>query len=402
MYLPDPVCKILSVFKENNIEAYTVGGSVRDSLLLKKPEDFDITTAADPQQVKALFCSNKVIETGIKHGTVTVIMDSLPVEITTYRVEAAYSDRRHPDSVIFSKSLRDDLSRRDFTVNAICYHPEQGFYDPFDGRGDLDKKIIRTVGEAEKRFSEDALRILRALRFSSALGFDIEEKTKKAIFSTKELLKSVSKERVFVEFKKLLCGQSAGAVLKEFFSVLPFAVETLRPFADLDTDFTALDRMEKDEPLLLAAFFISLAKKSDALSLAKETLSLLKSDRKTRGITELIIEEYKNRPSSDLPGIKKFLGRVGEENIERVISLWSGFGVCQKETADRILFQAQGITQRGECYKISHLKIGGEELLSLGIPPKNIGKVLGALLEAVILDRCPNEKSALLDYVKEV
>lgn len=402
MYLPDAVCRILSVFKENNIEAYTVGGSVRDSLLSKKPEDFDITTAAKPQRVIELFKDQRVIETGIKHGTVTVIMDSLPVEITTYRVESAYSDFRHPDSVIFSESIKDDLSRRDFTVNAICYHPEKGFFDPFEGRRDLDLKIIRTVGEPEKRFREDALRILRALRFSAVLGFEIEEKTKKAVFSSKELLKNVSKERVFVELKKLLMGQRAGAVLKEFFCILPFAAETLAPFAESTHDFSVFEKIQGDMPLLLSAFFLSLKKDSGVLSLAGKTLNLLKSDKKTRDKTELIIREFLKRPPKDTVEIKKFLAAAGEENAEAVASLWRAFGVCSKATVEGILNKVEGVIQKGECYKISQLAIGGEDLLSLGVEPKKIGEALNTALEAVIKGRCPNEKSALLDYVKDV
>ena len=208
--LPDYIEDILSLLHLNGYEAYGVGGSIRDSILKIEPYDWDVTTSALPEQVKKVFENFGVIETGIKHGTVTVIMKDKHVEITTYRIDGEYKDGRHPDTVSFTGSLRQDLARRDFTVNAIAYNNEEGLIDPFHGRADIEKKIIRTVGNPEKRFKEDALRILRALRFAGTLGFIIHPDTVRAIRNQYESLLKVSGERKAVELKKLHIGNIHG------------------------------------------------------------------------------------------------------------------------------------------------------------------------------------------------
>lgn len=402
MYLPQELCEILSEFKENNIEAYVVGGSVRDGIMGKKPDDFDITTVATPQVVMELFKKEKVIATGIKHGTVTVIKNGFSVEITTYRVESGYTDFRHPDSVVFSKELKDDLSRRDFTVNAICYHPEFGYYDPFDGIGDIKRKLLKTVGNAEKRFSEDALRILRAVRFSSVLGFDIERNTQKAIFSCKHLLCNVSKERIFVEFKKLLLGHSVGKVLNTYFPVLQSAIATFSDCALVDKNFSYIDMVKKNIPLLLAALFLGLEKEENVENLAERTLNILKSDKKTRSNVCLIINEYNRKPPTNKYELKKLVGRVGAQNAENISELWVVFKKCHISEFNEMNAEIKKIISDGECIRISQLKIDGDELLKSGVAPKNIGKTLEVLLDNVMRGSCDNEKSALLEYVKEV
>ncbi len=218
--LPTPVARALSVLEAYGYESYVVGGCVRDSLLGRVPNDWDITTNATPEQMKACFADFRVIETGIRHGTLTVIIDGMQLEITTYRNDGEYLDNRHPVQVTFSERIEDDLSRRDFTVNAMAYHPEKGLVDLFGGREDLQTKTIRAVGDAKIRFEEDGLRILRAIRFASVLNFDIAKDTAKAIRDCKNLLSGIAAERIREEFCKLICGPGAVRILRDYIDVI--------------------------------------------------------------------------------------------------------------------------------------------------------------------------------------
>ena len=209
IFIPQFVRTALDRLNECGYEGYIVGGCVRDSLLGKKPHDYDVCTNCTPDKMLEVFANFRTIETGLKHGTLTVLIEGEPVEITCYRSDGEYIGHRKPAKVTFESSLEEDLKRRDFTVNAMAYSPKEGLIDLYGGQGDLEKGIIKCVGEPEKRFDEDALRILRGLRFSSCLGFEIEEKTSKAILEQRELLKSISAERIASELKKLLCGKGA-------------------------------------------------------------------------------------------------------------------------------------------------------------------------------------------------
>ena len=229
MTLPEQVHMALDRLEAAGWEAFVVGGAVRDALRGCAAGDWDITTNAEPEQVERVFSGERLIETGLRHGTVTVLLDGLPLEITTYRVDGGYSDHRRPDSVTFTRSLRDDLLRRDFTMNALAYNPQTGLVDICGGAEDLAHGIVRCVGEPERRFREDGLRILRALRFASVLGFTIEPETAAAIHRCAELLRYLAAERVLSELTKLLCGQNAGAVLREFSDVLAVPIPELRP-----------------------------------------------------------------------------------------------------------------------------------------------------------------------------
>ena len=228
MTLPSQVHTALDRLKAAGWEAFVVGGAVRDALRGCAAGDWDITTDAEPEQVEQVFSGERLIETGLRHGTVTVLIDGLPLEITTYRVDGGYSDHRRPDSVTFTRSLRADLLRRDFTMNALAYNPQTGLVDICGGAEDLARGVVRCVGEPERRFREDGLRILRALRFASVLGFTIEPETAAAIHRCAELLRYLAAERVLSELTKLLCGQNAGAVLREFSDVHPGAAADVR------------------------------------------------------------------------------------------------------------------------------------------------------------------------------
>lgn len=227
--IPKQILFIIKRLEERGHQAFVVGGCVRDALLNKEPHDWDITTSALPEETVNIFQSEKVIETGLKHGTVTVVNENLPVEITTYRVDGIYTDNRRPNSVTFTSSLTQDLARRDFTINAMAYHPTKGLIDPFKGKEDLLNKTIRCVGTAVQRFREDALRIMRALRFASVLDFEIEPNTSAALFSEKEQLQGISAERVREEFIGLLCGTSCSEVLRQFYPILAVWIPELLP-----------------------------------------------------------------------------------------------------------------------------------------------------------------------------
>ncbi|MBS7361095.1 MAG: tRNA nucleotidyltransferase, partial [Oscillospiraceae bacterium] len=226
--LPPNVKKAISLLESAGFEACAVGGCVRDSLLRKTPDDWDITTSASPEQMKEVFSSFHCIETGIRHGTLTAVIGS-PLEITTFRLDGEYEDNRHPKSVEFTSDLSADLARRDFTVNAMAYSPSQGLSDPFGGQEDLKNHIIRCVGEADRRFNEDALRILRGLRFASVLDFEIEDKTAESIHKNKVLLKNISVERISKELMRLICGAGAHRVLSGFADVLFEIMPELSP-----------------------------------------------------------------------------------------------------------------------------------------------------------------------------
>ena len=225
--IPHYITEVLNMLYDKGFEAYLVGGCVRDALMGKAPHDFDLTTNATPDEMLSCFSEMKIIETGLKHGTVTVVSDGENVEITTYRIDGKYVDNRHPEEVLFTRNIHEDLSRRDFTVNAIAYSPKDGIVDIFDGQKDIKNKIIRCVGSPDNRFAEDGLRIIRALRFASVLGFTINEKTSESIHNNKELLKNISAERIFAELKKLICGICAKEIISDYFDVFSFVFPKL-------------------------------------------------------------------------------------------------------------------------------------------------------------------------------
>ncbi|MBQ8063719.1 MAG: tRNA nucleotidyltransferase, partial [Clostridia bacterium] len=232
--LPGPVETALSLLEAGGFEAYVVGGCTRDSLLGTVPEDWDITTSALPEQTLEVFRDYRTIETGLQHGTVTVRIDKTNLEITTYRVDGKYEDSRHPDAVTFTRSLSEDLARRDFTMNAIAYSPTRGWKDLYGGAEDIEDRLIRCVGDPETRFTEDALRVLRALRFSSVLGFEIEGKTADAIHALKDRINFVAYERIAVELLKLLCGKNVYRVLQDYRDVFAVILPEMEPCFDFE------------------------------------------------------------------------------------------------------------------------------------------------------------------------
>ncbi len=382
--LPKNVLLALSLLNDAGHEAYLVGGSVRDYLRGVTPHDFDITTSAPPEATLSVFSSYRTVKTGIKHGTVTVLIDGMPLEITTYRIDGDYRDRRRPDSVSFTKSLREDLARRDFTVNAMAYHPKEGVVDPFSGKEDLEKRCIRAVGRAEVRFEEDALRILRALRFSSVLGFSLEEKTEDAALGKAENLLAVSPERIREELCKLLLGGKCDAVLSRYASILSRIVpawESPAPISHLPTEL----------PVRLAALSMHAG-----LDRVGALLTGLRFDNRTQKEVLALCAIAKKPLPTDKPAVRRLLSSFGEGTVRGWLLWQMADGIEGAKTAKELL---DAVIEAGDCYLISHLAIGGGELLGL-CRGKTVGEVLSHCLIAVMDEVIPNERGALLDFSK--
>ena len=396
--LPKNVENIIGSLEEHGFEGFAVGGCVRDSLLKKTPKDWDITTDALPVDMKKIF--KKTFDTGIAHGTVTVLMDGVGYELTTYRIDGNYSDGRHPDSVSFSKSLSEDLCRRDFTINAMAYSNKKGIVDLFDGRKDLQNGIIRAVGDAKKRFDEDALRMLRAVRFAAQLGFKIDDDTFEAIKEKAKLLSKVSKERIFVELNKSLCGDFAQNIKMVYTSGLYRYIG--KEFAKLDKSiYDFYPRKFHNKKHMYWAVFLENIENVEAV---KKILFELKSDNATRNNTYLLVKELKNpMPSSD-EDIRWSLHRIGADlfcdYIEILKSDKENVDILDK--IDTIENRYNLILKENHAYEISMLDITGKDLMDIGISkgPK-IGEVLEFLLKKVIENPLNNEKSSLLRLVKE-
>lgn len=396
--LPKNVENIIGSLEEHGFEGFAVGGCVRDSLLKKTPKDWDITTDALPVDMKKIF--KKTFDTGIAHGTVTVLMDGVGYELTTYRIDGNYSDGRHPDSVSFSKSLSEDLCRRDFTINAMAYSHNKGIVDLFGGRKDLQNGIIRAVGDAKKRFDEDALRMLRAVRFASQLGFKIDDDTFAAIKEKAKLLSKVSKERIFVELNKSLCGDFAQNIKMVYTSGLYKYIG--KEFAKLDKSiYDFYPRKFHNKKHMYWAAFLENIENVEAV---KKILFELKSDNATRNNAYLLVKELKNPlPSSD-EDIRWSLHRIGADlfcdYIEILKSDKKNVNILDK--IDTIENRYSLILKENHAYEISMLDITGKDLMDIGISkgPK-IGEVLEFLLKKVIENPLNNEKSILLSLAKE-
>ncbi len=390
---------IIEKLEKNGHRADAVGGCVRDFLMGKPPFDIDITTSASPEEMKAIFAGEKTVETGIKHGTLTVLVGGTPYEVTTYRVDGEYADHRHPAEVIFTKSLAEDLARRDFTVNAMCYSPKNGLTDLYGGREDLEKGIIRAVGEAEKRFTEDALRILRGLRFSATLGFEIEEKTAAAMRRCAHLLSFVSAERVLVEWNKLLGGGNAARILRDFAPVLAVAIPALSeiPMENLPP----LDLLSAEERMLLL-FALPVAGSENKKAPARFEKAALALRAKTvtvrRGVE--ILSHLWDEDEKTEESLLHLLHYLGGEGAASVLRLRAALFPSEKEAHLLRQSDLQALMEKNPCVRPSDLAIGGTEVAALGYKGREIGEKLTEALFAVMGGRVENEAAALLAYLK--
>ena len=379
--LPDEVNYIIDTLESGEYEAYVVGGCVRDSLLGKLPKDWDICTPALPEQVIEIFKGHNIIKTGLQHGTVTIILNHKPFEVTTYRVDGVYSDSRHPDEVEFVGSLTDDLSRRDFTINAMAYSPKRGTADFFGGAADLRLGVIKCVGDPDKRFAEDALRIMRALRFAAALGFSIDGDTAKAMHKNAESLKKISPERISAEMSKLMAGDDIDRLLTEHKRVITEIIPELK----LHT-LKNVDSVPNDLSLRLTELLYCVGPDT-----AKEILTRLKYDNNTINAVMQLILYHEADITPDRRNVKNWLNKIGEENLSQLIRL-RGLGDV-RSTLDEIIKQKQ-------CFSLKDLAVNGKDLIDAGVREgTEVGAALNRLLRMVIDEEIENDKEALLAEV---
>lgn len=381
-YVKTALCRLA----DEGFEACLVGGCVRDFLMGIPPHDFDITTSALPEQICNIFAGYKIATRGIIHGTVTVIFEGYPCEITSFRAESAYSDRRHPDSVLFGVSLKEDLMRRDFTINAIAYRTQDGIYDPFGGAADIKAKQIRCVGSPKERFGEDALRIMRALRFAARLCFTLEADTAQAIHCKYPLLSTIAAERITDELCGILSAPKVGYLIHEYADVLAFVLEGTTA-EEIKQTAGMLDDCTGYLPRL--ALIAHLCGGTEIY----KRLTLRNTDRKTIAL----LCRYLPLP---LPSTRiqlcRLIRQTGFETIGTLLSLWAAMG---NDTAPCALLYER-ILSDGDCCTLKQLAVTGADFADKtdGI---HIGQILHGLLDAVIDELVPNERQALLDYAED-
>jgi len=391
--LPKDVRHIINVLMENGYEAYAVGGCVRDSILGRTPGDWDITTSALPMQVKALF--RRTIDTGIQHGTVTVMLGKNGYEVTTYRIDGKYEDSRHPKSVEFTSNLVEDLKRRDFTINAMAYNDEHGIVDVFDGMGDLKRKIIRCVGKAHDRFDEDALRILRAVRFSAQLGFDIEDDTAKAAKELAPTLVKISRERIHTELNKLLLSGNP-----DYFSVVYDLGVMKIIIPELENiDAHKLDRIQhfiKKTRAVLPERYAALLSCVDA-DTAGRILKGLKLDNATISMAAKLVKYYNMNPVLSEAAVRHYINEVGENDALRIVDF--NISICGSELNKGYTDMKKicvMVKERGDCTELRNLKISGRDLMEAGFPA---GKQLGEILQKLLCEVLDNPKFNEYNYL---
>lgn len=386
--LPAPVKFAMKALTKAGYQAYLVGGCVRDVLLGKEPHDYDVTTSALPEEMLEIFSRDKMLTNGMKHGTVTLIKYGTAIEMTTFRIDGEYSDGRHPDDIEFTGNLYEDVTRRDFTVNALCWNPEVGLIDYVDGEEDIHRKLIRCVGDPDRRFGEDGLRILRALRFSATLDFDIDPMTAESAIHNRENLSGIAVERILVELKKMLAGPRAEQVLLQFRPVF----EVILPeIADMS-----------NERYMLAARRVSLTPPAPELRLAAllygmepekvaECAQRLKFSKASRRFIEQIGLNAARPLPMNRPDMRRMLGEMGEELLAGLIELRS---------AD-MRAMCHLVIQQNDCVTTRQLRVSGEDVFQAGVSRRKTAQCLDFLLNEVIEDRLPNEREALLAAAKE-
>lgn len=396
--VPEAAAEILKELNAHGFEAYVVGGCVRDSLLGRMPKDWDITTSATPDEVKKIF--KRTIDTGIIHGTVTVVADHTGYEVTTYRIDGEYEDGRHPRTVEFTRSLVEDLKRRDFTINAMAYNQENGLVDAFGGLEDLKDHIIRCVGSPMDRFTEDALRILRAIRFSAQLGFLVEPETKKAIAAIAPNLLKVSRERIAVELTKLLLSdnpQQMEAVREA--GIGPFVSERFHQ---------AIERLSQAEKISLLparkhmrwAGFLRMEDPDDGWRILKE----LKMDNETMERVKTLVSLWRQEIPAKKPLIRRLMSRLPDQGFDDLLCFQKVF--CEKdllEEIERVQACALEIRHRRDCIRLNDLAITGRDLIQSGMKPgPEMGRVLNHLFEEVLERPEHNDREFLLNLWKEL
>ena len=441
MQLPVPVQDLIARLRRAGFPAYAVGGCVRDALLGLTPHDWDLCTAASPEEMKRVFAGERIAETGLRHGTLTVIRDHVPYEITAFRTEGPYSDHRHPDSVSFVTDVREDLSRRDFTVNAMAWAPEEGLLDLFGGREDLERRIIRCVGVPEERFEEDALRILRALRFASVYDFALDPDTARAVRALYPTLDRVAAERLREELLKLLCGRAAGRILREYPEVFSAVIPDLAPMAGYDQrnhhhrfdlwehTVRAVENIPPEPDLRLVMLLHDTGKPASrtmdergeahyrghpklSAEIAARVTDNLRCDRACQErVTRLVLyhdiplRNEDGSPATDRRFLLRRLNQFGEKDLRALFRIHRAdriaTGITSPEREDARMAQRMealdALLRERPCFTLRDLAVNGSDLTALGFRGPAVGRALNGLLNAVMEGRLPNEKEALLE-----
>lgn len=435
--IPKQTEKAIEIIEANNYEAYCVGGCVRDSIMGKVPADWDICTNCKPEKLKEIFCQYKIIETGLKHGTVTVIIDCMHIEITTFRRDFSYKDHRHPQGVEYVSDLLEDLSRRDFTVNSLAYNSRAGLIDNFGGVNNIINKTIRCVGNPSLRFEEDALRILRAVRFASTLGFSIEPKTKSALVDKINLLDFISYERIRDELLKLLSGENVLSVLTEYKDIIFFIIPELKK-CDLTPQNTphhcynvyehtahSVSNIEPFPYLRMTMLLHDIGKpdtlktdnqgishfkthQSVGKQIAEKILSRLKFPKKDAKYICSLIAQHDNRFPANENKVKKFISRYGTDFFRDYIKIRIADTLAQSEYMRNeklniirsVKIIGEKVIESGSPLTLKDLKINGNDLIEIGFTGNNIGKVLSEILSLVIENKLQNVKQELINYAK--
>ncbi|MBR2460302.1 MAG: HD domain-containing protein [Clostridia bacterium] len=430
--MPRAVMAALNRLNDCGYEAHVVGGCVRDALRGVPPSDYDKTTSALPAETEAVFENYKLIETGLKHGTVTVLIDGEPLEITTFRVDGEYEDHRRPKEVTFTRSLAEDLARRDFTVNAMAYSPREGLTDVFGGRDDLKKGIIRAVGDPDKRFNEDALRILRAMRFASTLDFSIDTATSDSMIKNRALLADVSAERIQVELTKLIIGKGCERILTDYAVILGQIIPELTPMIGFDQrnphhihdvythTVKAVCACPCDQNLRLAALLHDIGKPSTysvgadgvghfyghsekSVELAAVVLERLRTDVRSQKEILTLIKYHDPVIQCTEASVGRWARKLGVDMLMKLLELKAADNLAQApEVAyrlkeyDRIREIMAEMLQKNACFSLRDLAINGDDLIALGYKAgKALGNTLSCLLDAVICGELPNQRDAL-------
>lgn len=436
---PGPVLKAIAVLEGKGFECYAVGGCVRDAALGETPHDWDLTTSALPEEISAAFAGLSQNLAGAKHGTVGVLVDGQMLEMTTYRVDGSYTDARHPDGVAFTRSLKEDLARRDFTINAMALHPEKGLFDPYGGMNDLQNGILRAVGDPLKRMQEDALRILRGLRFMSRLRFHPDDATEAAFFKCAPLLQKISNERVYVELTGILIGAGVREVLTRYSDVLGTVLPEILPCCGFDQytryhlydvwgHIAAAVEAVRPEPLLRWVMLlhdigkpgrfvpdeagVGHFKGHAALSAAMAEMILRRLTMPAQMIKDAVtlIRWHDAKVTAEPASIRRWMAMLGEEQFLRLLEVKRADNLAQNRAVSDRQPEIAEIRQRaltiiGEhpCLTLGKLAIGGKELTALGV--KNgpeLGRVLNLLLDRVIEGSLPNERDALTGEAKKL
>lgn len=440
--LPRPCADALRRLNDAGYEAYVVGGCVRDALLGKQPLDWDICTSARPDEMLSVFKGEKIIPTGIQHGTLTVLMKGMPLEITTYRIDGDYADHRRPENVAYTRDLAEDLARRDFTVNAMAWHPGEGLIDLYGGQADLERRIMRAVGDPLLRFEEDGLRLMRLVRFATVLVFDYDPATAAAAKASAHLLKHISKERIQVELNKMLLAPFVGKGLFDLreFGLLSEVVPLLCPSVDFDQqtnrhfldvyEHTALATglVEADLILRLTMFLHDIGKPftwqegadgEDAFpaheaigaQLADRMLRRLKYDNATRREVVRLVAHHNDLLLPDRKLLRRRLSELGADTLKRLIAVKvadiNAHNIHNERTEVSLLFAemeaiVDDILAAGEPYRICDLALDGRDLLALGYRGKAIGESLAALLDLVVADPAENTRENLLTALNSI